>query len=133
MSINKVYPNAILLVIGLAVSSIWFTFQAPALSLEKTAFLVASTLAGGFVGCGMTFVKNLVKLHPALTGSKQQRIMPIDLNVLVCVICGVSVIGAALLQLDQSVYTDLVSEGLMTGFSGTLVAIIQAFAGQQDG
>lgn len=130
MSINKVYPNAILLVIGLAVASVWFSYQAGALELEKTAFLVASTLAGGFIGCGMTFVRNFVKLHPA---SEKQQIMPIDLNVLICVICGVSVIGAALLRLDQAVYTDLVSEGLMTGFAGTLVAIIQAFAGQQDG
>ena len=120
----RIYTNAILLMLLATACSISFTTNAASWGLEKTAFIFAATLAGGFLSVGMTFASKELG-----NGSK---VTPLNLNVLIAVATGFLTIGTVFLYLPTSVYLDLVAEGLVSGLGGTAVGIIMAFA-KKDG
>ena len=116
----KVYTNAVVLMLLACISSVAFTSHATAWGLDKTAFLFAATLAGGFLSVGMTFATKEL--------GNGRNITPLNLNVLVAVGTGFLTIGAVFLYLPTTVFLDLVAEGMVSGLGGTVVGIIMAFA-----
>ena len=117
----RVYTNAVVLMLFATACSVMFTMNATAWDLQKTAFIFASTLAGGFLSVGMTFASKELAV-----GSR--HITPLNLNVLLAVGTGFLTIGAVFLYLPASVFLDLVAEGMVSGLAGTSVGIIMAFA-----
>ena len=122
--ISKIYTNAVVLMLLATVCSVVFTTNAAKWGLEKTSFIFAATLAGGFLSVGMTFASKEL-----LNG---RTFTPLNLNVLIAVATGFLTIGTVFLYLPTSVYLDLVAEGLVSGLGGTAVGIIMAFA-KKDG
>lgn len=116
----RIYTNAIVLMLLATASSVIFTMNATAWDLQKTAFIFAATLAGGFLSVGMTFASKELAVGSHVT--------PLNLNVLVAVGTGFLTIGAVFLYLPASVFLDLVAEGMVSGLAGTAVGIIMAFA-----
>ena len=91
--------------------------------LQKAAFIVMVTLAPGY----LTMVANMALKTMRVDG----RALPNPTAWLLAV-QAVGMIAVTVVSIDVSVYSDMVFEGIAGGTAGTMLAVLQAFAGGDD-